>query len=139
VICPLCGFAYDPGGDACRAHACPLAWSGCRTLHCPRCGHSAPDERASRAARFIRRLFASRPSAGRPRTLSDLPRGAEAVVARLQGPASLLGRLTAQGLAPGVRLRLVERAPSFVVEMGETILAFERSVAEAVELREGTD
>jgi len=135
VICPLCGFAYEAGGDACRAHACPLAWSGCSSLHCPRCGHSAPDENASRAARFIRRLFGSRPPGARPRTLAELPGGAEAVVERLQGPASLLGRLTAQGLAPGVRLRLIQRAPSFVVEMGETTLAFERAVAEAIELR----
>jgi DtxR family Mn-dependent transcriptional regulator len=59
------------------------------------------------------------------------------VVERLSGDPELRARLTAQGLAPGVRVHLVQRAPTFVVELGETTIAVERAVAEVVHLRVG--
>lgn len=130
ATCPLCGLAYEPGGTECRARGCPLA-SGCRTRHCPRCGYAVPDEEGSVLARWLGRLFGRRTS-GASRTLADLRAGAEAVVDGLAGAPSLRARLTAQGLAPGVAVHLVQRAPAYVVEVGETTLALERRVAEAI-------
>lgn len=134
TACPLCGLVYEPSGEECRAHACPLASAGCRTRHCPRCGYTVPDESASVVARWLRRLFGRREKqAGL--TLADLDPGARGVVVRLTGDPALLARLTAQGLGPGIPVQLVQRAPTFVIEVGETTLALERRVAEGVWLR----
>jgi Fe2+ transport system protein FeoA len=136
VSCPLCGLDYTPGGDTCKEHGCPLSFGTCSTRHCPRCGYTVPDEERSVAVRLIRRLLGRREPmvAG---SLAELPSGRRAVVARLEGDPDLLSRLTAQGLAPGVALHLVQRKPTFVVEIGETTIAVERRVAEAVRLRPG--
>jgi Fe2+ transport system protein FeoA len=135
LACPLCGLVYEPGGGACREHGCPLAGvTGCATLHCPRCGFATPDEEKSMAARFVRRLFGPRAPTPTP-TLADLAPGAEAIVERLSGEPELLARLTAQGFAPGVPVRLVQSWPAFLVEMGETTVALERRVAESITLR----
>jgi len=134
IACALCGFVYVPQGDACREHRCPFAISGCTTRHCPRCGYAVPDEEGSLAARFVRKLVGGGGGTS-AHTLADLPAGAAAVVELLRGEPALLARLTAQGLAPGVAVRLLQRAPTFVVEMGETTIAIERAVAEAIVLR----
>jgi Fe2+ transport system protein FeoA len=138
TTCPLCGLVYEPGGEDCRAHGCPLAAAGCRTLHCPRCGYTIPDERASVLARWLRRLLPEPREGERASTLAELGPGARAVVAAVGGDSALRARLTAQGLAPGVVVRLVQRTPAFVVDVGETTLAFERRVAEAITLRTST-
>jgi Fe2+ transport system protein FeoA len=137
VACPLCGFEYVPGGDSCREHGCPIALGGCATRHCPRCGYTMPDEERSAAARFVRRLFRSRPrpAAG---TLAELPAGAAGTVERIAGDPSLQARLTAQGLAPGVTVHVVQRVPTYVIEVGETTVALERRVAEAILLRQSS-
>jgi Fe2+ transport system protein FeoA len=136
VTCPLCGLEYLPGGDTCREHGCPIALGGCATRHCPRCGYTIPDEEKSVAARLVRRLLGPR----RPRlarTLADLRPGSHGVVLRIEGDPSLQARLTAQGLAPGVAVHVVQRVPTYVVEVGHTTIALERRVAEAVQLRGG--
>jgi Fe2+ transport system protein FeoA len=135
VTCSLCGLEYVPGGDTCREHGCPIAIGGCATRHCPRCGHTMPDEERSVAARLVRRLFRPRPrpSAG---TLAELPAGSFAVVESVEGDPSLQARLTAQGLAPGVHVHVLQRTPTYVIEVGETTIAVERRVAEAVRLKQ---
>jgi DtxR family Mn-dependent transcriptional regulator len=92
-----------------------------------------PDEERSAAARLVRRLFRPRPrpAAG---TLAELPAGAFGVIARIEGDPALQARLTAQGLAPGVALHLVQRTPTYVIEVGETSVALEHRVAQAIVL-----
>jgi len=68
-------------------------------------------------------------------SLAELPAGDRAVVSRLEGDPELLSRLTAQGIAPGVRVHLLQRTPTFVMEIGETTIAVERRVAEAIRLQ----
>jgi Fe2+ transport system protein FeoA len=135
VTCSLCGLEYVPGGDTCREHGCPIALGTCATRHCPRCGHTMPDEEKSVAARLVRRLFRPRPrhAAG---ALSELPAGSFAVVEEIVGDPALQARLTAQGLAPGVAVHVLQRTPTFVIEVGETTIALERRVAEAVRLKQ---
>ena len=103
--------SYVPGGETCRERGCPVAFGGCATRHCPRCGYTMPDEERSTAARFVRLLFgAKRASApARPwRTCRPAPRPS---IDRLEGDPALLARLTAQGLAPGVEIHVLQRTP----------------------------
>jgi Fe2+ transport system protein FeoA len=136
VRCPLCSFEYEPGGTSCREKGCPVALGGCATRHCPRCGYTMPDEERSFAARWVRRLFTSRAAATHG-TLARLGAGTHAVIERLEGDPALLARLTAQGLAPGVAIHVVQRAPTHVIELGETMLALETRVAEGIHVRVG--
>ncbi len=134
TTCPLCGLDYAPGGETCRERGCPVAFGGCATQHCPRCGYTMPDEGRSTAARLVRRLFRAKKS--RPAdTLADLPSGASAVIEKLEGDPGLMARLTAQGLAPGVAIRVVQRTPTHVIELGETMIAVETRVAETIFVR----
>lgn len=136
VTCPLCSFEYVPGGSSCREHGCPIALGTCATRHCPRCGYTMPDEERSASARFVRRLFGlrsrPRPAAG---TLADLPAGSFGVVERIEGDPALQARLTAQGLAPGLTVHVLQRTPTYVIEAGQTTVALERRVAEAIVLK----
>jgi Fe2+ transport system protein FeoA len=134
VTCPLCSFEYVPGGLSCREHGCPIAFGGCATRHCPRCGYTMPDEEKSASARFIRRLFGPRPRRA-ARTLADLPPGSFGVVERIEGDPGLQARLTAQGLAPGVAVHVLQRTPTWVIEVGETTIALEGRVAAGVVLK----
>jgi Fe2+ transport system protein FeoA len=134
VRCPLCGFDYVPGGETCREKGCPVAFGGCATRHCPRCGYTMPDEERSAASRLVRRLFGGRPPK-RAGTLAELPAGATVVLDRLEGDPGLLARLTAQGLAPGVEIHVLQRTPTHVIEVGHTTIAVERRVAEAILVR----
>jgi Fe2+ transport system protein FeoA len=135
AACPLCGLEYVPGGETCRDHGCPVAFGGCATRHCPRCGYTVPDEEKSVAARLVRKLLTRRPrpSAG---TLADLPAGAFGVVESIGGDPALQARLTAQGLAPGLAVHVVQRVPTYVIEVGETTIALEHRVALAVKLKQ---
>jgi Fe2+ transport system protein FeoA len=134
VGCPLCGLVYAPGGETCREKGCPVAFGGCATRHCPRCGYTMPDEEKSAAARLVRLLF--RPRARKPESsLADLPAGVTATIDRLEGDPALLARLTAQGLAPGVEIHVVQRTPTHVIELGQTTVAVERRVAETILVR----
>jgi len=131
--CALCGFRYTPGDDSCREHGCPIAFGTCATRHCPNCGYTMPDDQKSPTLRLIRRLFGrSEPkSVG---SVADMPSGSTGVIGRLQGDPGLQARLSAQGLAPGVSVHLLQRKPTYVIEVGETTLALEQRVAEAIVL-----
>ena len=135
VTCPLCAFDYVPGGDSCRERGCPIALGGCATRHCPRCGYTVPDEEKSAAARLVRKLFRPRPRSA-AETLAGLPAGASGVIERIEGNPALQARLTGQGLAPGVAVHVVQRVPTFVIEVGETTIALEHRVATAVRLQQ---
>jgi DtxR family Mn-dependent transcriptional regulator len=96
-----------------------------------------PDEARSAAARLVRRLFRQAPRVvHHASSLAELKAGSFGVVERLAGPPDLLARLTAQGIAPGVHVHLLQRLPTFVIEVGETTIGLERDVAAAIVLRQ---
>ncbi len=57
-------------------------------------------------------------------------------IERIDGDPALQARLTAQGLAPGLTVHVLQRMPTFVIEAGQTTIAFERRVAEAIVLKQ---
>jgi Fe2+ transport system protein FeoA len=77
----------------------------------------------------------SRPQAGEDGRPPRGAGGATVVVERLDGAPELLARLTAQGIAPGVRLHVLQRLPTFVIEVGETTIGLEHAVAAAIVVR----
>jgi Fe2+ transport system protein FeoA len=93
-----------------------------------------PDEEKSLAARLVRRLFRPR-AAHAAGTLAELPAGSFGVVETIEGDPALQARLTSQGLAPGVAVHVLQRVPTFVIEVGETTIALETRVAEAIRLK----
>jgi DtxR family Mn-dependent transcriptional regulator len=65
--------------------------------------------------------------------LADLDPGDEArVISAAPAAAARLARLTALGLTPGALVRLIQRVPTFVLQAGETELAFEEAVAREI-------
>jgi Fe2+ transport system protein FeoA len=69
-------------------------------------------------------------------SLLDLAPGDVARVGSLDaGPARRLGRLSSFGIAPGARVKLIQKRPVVVIEIGGTRLALETDIA--AEIRVG--
>lgn len=63
-------------------------------------------------------------------SLSDIEAGSIVTVSRItSGSSRRLQRLAALGVVPGVRLRLVAKRPTFVLEFDYTSLAIDGDVA----------
>jgi len=72
--------------------------------------------------------------------LSDLDLGKDARVLYIATRHhDRLDRLSSMGVLPGVELRLHQRHPSYVVQMGETTLALDESVAQDIFVRRKPD
>lgn len=65
--------------------------------------------------------------------LSRLASGASATIVRiLGGDAAGRVRLTSLGVLSGARVRVLQTRPALVIEIGETILALDHGVADAI-------
>jgi DtxR family Mn-dependent transcriptional regulator len=68
--------------------------------------------------------------------LSELKSGDKAkvsyIVTKYHGR---LDRLSSMGLLPGVQIRLHQRQPSYVIQMGETQIAFDSAIARDIYVR----
>jgi Fe2+ transport system protein FeoA len=70
--------------------------------------------------------------------LSRLPLGGHGRIAYLALPdAALLHRLLSLGLSPGAEVRLKQGAPACIVEVGESLVALEPGLADAIVVRLG--
>jgi Fe2+ transport system protein FeoA len=138
VTCALCGFRYTPSGEACRSRGCPLAVSGCQLEHCPRCGYATPDA-ARGIAGWLRRLLTTDRRAAPSARLADAPVGRDLWIDRVDAPAGVAAQLTLLGLTSGVRLRLEQRFPAYVVTVDGAEVALETSVARSVWIRAEAD
>ena len=70
--------------------------------------------------------------------LADLGVGERATVTFVEGRIDGLERLGALGLVPGVHVRLAQRYPAHVVEVGETAIAVDARLATAIYVKRGT-
>ena len=72
--------------------------------------------------------------------LSDLSSGKDARVLYIATRHhDRLDRLSSMGVLPGVELRLHQRQPSFVIQIGETTLAIDQSIAKDIFVRSKPD
>ena len=72
--------------------------------------------------------------------LSDLPSGKNARVLYIgTRHHDRLDRLASMGVLPGVEVHLHQRQPTFVIQLGETTLALDQSIAKDIFVREKRD
>jgi Fe2+ transport system protein FeoA len=124
--CPLCGIDFEP--NMCRS-SCPMA-RGCAMQRCPRCGYEFVEDGiiARLLRRVIRRNDMSR--------LTDVKAGSMVTITRVDSKAApRLQRLASFGIVPGMRMRLVAKKPTFVLECEHTSLAIDGDVAGEIYVR----
>jgi len=95
--------------------------------HPPICPHGKPIPRGACCARFKREVVPL------VRPLSDLKMGEEGrVVFMTPKSRTRLERLSALGLIPGSIVKLAQKRPSFVLEIGETALALDEEIVREI-------
>ena len=123
---PLCGAGIAGGGCA----TCPLAWS-CDLVRCWRCGYQFPRE--SRLVAWVKRRLRRRPvTTPGPATLDGVEAGTTCVVAQVDGDAALQVKLAHLGLGEGAEVRVDQRRPELVLQVGAARFAVERSIGRRV-------
>lgn len=138
--CPRCGTALPVAGACSRSCG---ARGACALICCPGCGLAFPNPQRSRLAwhlsrwlaRRARRRAAAREAGGREGTLAALPSGGAARIVGLRpGSAERQRQLAALGLVPGADVRLRQRHPALVLEVGETTLALDVALARDIRI-----
>lgn len=140
LTCPLCGFEFERA-DALCGHGCPLG-AMCHLARCPACEYEFPEKMP--ADSWLKRVFRRKtkareipplPSEG-VLTVRDLRGGETAEVVCLAGESpARRNNLAVFGLVPGSEIRLLQRYPSYVIGVGETVLALEADVAQDIVVR----
>lgn len=147
LSCPLCGGKFPLTAEVC--HSCGMN-QNCVNITCPYCRYEFVVESAvwNSLASLWKRLTSSRARRGKQSNGRDRDGHGEASldmeevggiceVARLQiTDPGRLTQLVSYGLFPGMRVRVVKKKPSLILEMGETELALDRDLAAAIFVRE---
>ena len=127
--CPFCGFEFEAVDTLCQ-HGCPLR-SACGLVRCPSCDYEFPER--PEGFSWLRSLFGRAPDPEEAlcetcRPLTELSGGECAKVVSLAGTRRP-GALAVFGLVPGSEVTLLQRSPTYVVQVGETQLALEADIA----------
>lgn len=160
LTCPLCGFEFSPADTSCH-HGCPFQ-SACSLTRCPLCEYEFPAtpksvswlqgwlqrRRETRARRRERMTAAARKAPGCVAgaicadregvllTVRELSGGERAEVVHLEAEdAGRSNALAVFGLVPGSEITLLQRLPSYVLQVGETMLALDAEVAGSIVVR----
>lgn len=138
LTCPLCGFEFRKSDSLCH-HGCPLG-AMCNLNRCPYCDYEFPE--GPQKGSWLRRLLQRKEATVPPLpdegllTVKTLAAGERAEVLCLAGDSpGRRNHLAVFGLVPGSEIRLLQRHPSFVVEIGETVLALDADVAGDIVLK----
>lgn len=136
--CPLCGAPLGVAPSGCGR--CPMH-SDCGSLCCPRCGYrTAVDSRLTRFLRkWLRKEYSTFQQNSNPLPcteafpLREMPPGTQGRIVHIASDQeSRLARLSSLGLVPGCRIRLCQRHPATIVEIGETTLALGKDLVESI-------
>lgn len=141
MTCASCGRVFDAAAAAAACRGCSFSGGGCGKARCPTCGTESETEPAFLGR--LRRRFGwqrHRARGGACRDgVSPLTAGLaadEGEVVRLAARDSdELRRLVAFGILPGARVRLIQRYPAFVLQIGQSQLALDRETAAAIHVR----
>ena len=135
--CAMCGYEFDAAGLACHT-SCPLG-AQCMVVCCPHCGYSTVNPARSRLLTWVERWVKrpaprSEPRAAEGRiSLLDLAPGQEGrVVALGDSEPGQLMHLSDYGLMLGAPVRLCQRRPTPIIQVGETELALDAVLARDV-------
>lgn len=132
--CTMCGYEFETTDLECHT-GCPLA-AACSVICCPRCGYSTVDPSRSGVSNWFQRLLGRKqcgvdaPSGCIP--LLSLQVGQEAQISSMEGDKGRLHILNQYGLLPGTPVRLTQRRPVPIVQVGQTDLALDSSVAASI-------
>ena len=153
MICTHCRleFTQEEAEQGCKA--CGL-FGGCHLIKCPHCGYEQAAE--PEMLRWLRRKFHkghkaghhhhghhdnhdhyvnTTPDTGVILSLSTLAVGDTGYVhSLLIDDQTLLRKLMALGLLPGVRIKLIQKYPAFVLQMGYTQIAIDRQLAGVIKI-----
>ncbi len=131
--CPLCGYEFDETQMTCHS-SCAFNQS-CGIICCPNCGFQLADERKSKLANAVRNALARRrkTQVSGECTLSQLQPGQSGTVLEIHTDNhNRAERLQVLGITPGARIRLGQRHPAFVLQVGFTEISLERDVADEI-------
>lgn len=162
TTCPACGTPLPAAGACSRSCG---ARGACALVCCPSCGLAFPNPRRSRLAWHLSRWLARRarragrtdrttaPQAETPQATAAPPRAGRAgagtlaavrtgdsvrIVALASDDRDGARQLAALGLVPGARVRVRQRHPALVVEVDETTLALDASLARQIHVEADT-
>ena len=138
MTCASCGRVFNAAVARLACRGCSFSGGGCGKVRCSACGAESETEPAF-LARLRRRFGRRRHPAGSGACrdgVSPLTAGRaadEGEVVRLAARDSdELRRLVAFGILPGARVRLIQRYPAFVLQIGQSQLALDRETAAAI-------
>lgn len=142
--CSFCGYEFNEGGLR-PCEACPFK-AGCGKVKCPNCGYEMPRES------FFRRWYRHRNrwGAGKRRwmeqhgyqrqemLLAELNSGEQGIVSRIatDNPA-ILNKLMALGILPGMPVKMLQKSPSYVFQVGNTRITADGNIVASVLVRKG--
>jgi ferrous iron transport protein A len=136
-VCAFCGHELTQEGieKACRGCG---AFGGCHLIKCPACGYEQPQEPRwlQKLAAWARRRTPQQPSATPQRLpLTRLRTGSTArIVHVVQDSEGHWRKLTALGIMPGAVVRLVQKFPSYVLQIGYSTLALDHQLTAQIEV-----
>ncbi len=130
--CALCGLEFSEAEARRPCKSCPVG-QACDLVCCPNCGYQAPRE-----PKWLSRWrLRWRPRLGaQDGTLATLGPGVETEIISVRPrDKRTLHKLTALGLLPGVRVRLLRKFPCYLIELGHVQIALDKELASAILVR----
>lgn len=144
--CAFCGYEFDETQARSGCQGCPMHRS-CGKLRCPNCGYEALPEPG--LIKLIRRwgekkmfdkgssgALAAGSFAGAipgARSLAEMAPGQSGKILSLNTrDQNQLRKLMAMGILPGVSVRLIQKHPAYVFQVGNTQIAVDRQIAQSM-------
>ena len=128
--CEFCGYEFtkEQAGQACRG--CPI--SQCNLIKGPRCGYETLPE--PKFVKSIKKALGKKEGVKHgKKPLPLLNEGEKAtVVELLKEDKKSLHRLMAMGVMPGMPIEILQRKPTYVLELGNTQIAIDKEMAEKI-------
>ncbi|TDA69955.1 MAG: ferrous iron transport protein A [Clostridia bacterium] len=137
--CPFCGYEFTAEEAASGCRGCSLS-SSCGHTCCPKCGYELALRPWQPPWRRRGRRGGTRPGIGVPestsmRPLTSLPVGGTGVIAQIgSNEAGVLQKLASLGLFPGRQVKVVQKFPAYVLQIGHILVAIDKDLAAHLEV-----